>query len=110
MREYRDASNRLSFDLSRQEEDFGRFAKRMISLHGKPIQRLDDPLGDQRYWDFDVDGTTVVLHSDVMAGVSIHVEDGTHEALLRDIVKELTKEEAPQNQQIHPIAGKPGSG
>jgi len=92
MREYRDASNRLSFDLSGQEEDFGRFAKRMISLHGKPIQRLDDPLGDQRYWDFDVGGTTVVIHSDVMAGVSIHVEDGTHEVLLRDIVKELTEE------------------
>ncbi|MBM3300043.1 MAG: hypothetical protein FJY85_08815 [Deltaproteobacteria bacterium] len=110
MREYRDASNRLTFDLSGQEEDFGRFAKGMISLHGDPIHRLDDPLGDQRYWDFNVEGTTVVLHSDVMAGVSIHVEDGSHEALLRDIVKTLTKDKNPQNQQIQPIAGEPGSG
>jgi len=110
MREYRDASNRLTFDLSGQEEDFGHFAKRMISLHGNPIRRLDDPLGDQRYWDFDVEGTTVVLHSDVMAGVSIHVENGSHETLLREIVKDLAKDKDPQNQQIHPIAGKPGSG
>ena len=104
MREYRDASNRLTFDLSGQEKDFGRFANRMLSLHGKPIHKLDDPLGDQRYWDFDVEGTTVVLHSDVMAGVCIHVEDGSHESLLRHVVQELSKEEEPQNQQIHGTA------
>jgi len=92
MREYRDASNRLSFDLSDQEEEFGHFAQQMISIHGKPVNRLDDPLGDQRYWDFDVDGTIVVLHFDVMAGVSIHVEDGSHEELLRHIAKELTRD------------------
>jgi hypothetical protein len=98
MKHNRDASNRLYFVLSHEEADFGVFAKRMISLHGKPIQRLDDPLGDQRYWDFGVGGTTVVLHSDVMAGVSIHVEDGTHEELLREIVQELTKDEGSQNK------------
>jgi hypothetical protein len=93
MREYQDASNRLTFELSAQEDDFGRFAKLMISLYGKPTQRLDDPLCDQRYCDFDVEGMTVVLHSDVMAGVSIQVQDGSHESALRDIVMELTKNE-----------------
>jgi hypothetical protein len=92
MREFRDASNRLCFDLSDREQDFGRFARRMISLYGEPIQKLNDALGDQRYWDFDVEGTTVVLHFDVMDGVSMHVEDGSHETLLRETIKELTRD------------------
>jgi len=92
MKEYRDASSRLVFSLSSQEKDFARFAKRMISLHGNPIRKLNDSLGDQRYWDFNAAGATIVLHSDVMAGVSILVEDGAHESLLRCIVQELTGE------------------
>ncbi len=91
MREYRDASDRLSFDLSGQANAFGIFAERMIALHGNPVEKLCDAMSDHRYWDFDVKGTIVVLHSDVMAGVSIHVEDGTHEELLREIAMELSK-------------------
>jgi hypothetical protein len=87
MREYRDASNRLSVDLSDDQDDFGAIAENMISLHGKPVDKASGL--DQRYWDFDVNGVTVVLHCDVFAGVSIHVEDGTHDGLLREIVGKL---------------------
>ncbi len=90
MKEYRDASNRLSFHLRDQDDDFTLFSERMQSLYGKPVQTLHDCMYEQRWWDFEVEGTTVVLHTDVMAGVSIHVEDGTHEGLLREIVHQLT--------------------
>jgi len=78
MREYRDFSNRQSFDLSDDHRDFSIFAERMVSLLGSPTDKLSGL--DQNYWDFNVNGVTVVLHSDTMAGVSIHIEDGTHEA------------------------------
>jgi hypothetical protein len=87
MREYRDVSRRLSIELSGDGEEFGVFADRMISLHGVPVEKVSGL--DQRYWDFDVDGVTIVLHSDTMAGVSIHVDDGTHEEVLRALANEL---------------------
>ena len=95
MREYRDFSNRLSFDLSDDHGDFSIFAERMVSLHGSPTDNLSGL--DQNYWDFNVGGVTLVLHSDTMAGVSIYVEDGTHEALLRTIAKKLLETNHPQN-------------
>jgi len=89
MREYRDASDRLCIGLSDRDEDLEAFASRMTSLHGSPVEKVDGV--DQHYWDFDVNGITLVLHSDTMAGVSIHVKDGTHEDLLQEIAKELTE-------------------
>lgn len=97
MKDYRDASNRMTFFLSGQEGDFGRFATRMTSLFGKPIKKLNDNLGNQQYWDFSVEGTIVVLHSDVMVGVSIHIEDGSNEALLREIAEAVTRDNKSQN-------------
>lgn len=91
MKGYRDASGRLFFYLSDDEASFTRFADRMTTLHGSPTEKLDGL--EQRYWDFSVNEVTVVLHSDVMAGVAILVEDGSHDDLLRAIVKELTRED-----------------
>jgi hypothetical protein len=53
-------------------------------------QTLDSP--DQRYWDFDVDGVKVFLNGDVFTGVSLHVEDGLHDELLRSLADKLSKE------------------
>ena len=90
MKEYKDASNRLAIDLSDLDSDilFRKFADRLTTeFDAKISEKLDGP--DQRYWDFDVDGTFLVLHSDAMAGISIHVADGTNESLLRNIASKL---------------------
>jgi hypothetical protein len=108
MKEWKDFSGRLSVWLSDDCNDFGAFARLMTSRFGQPAKRLDGL--DQHYWDFTVAGVTVVLHSDTFAGVSIHVEDGTRDDQLRSISESLMKDRQSQNQQIHPIAGKPGSG
>ena len=89
MREYRDASDRLCIDLSDRGGYFETFASRMTSLHGSPVEKVNGV--DQHYWDFDVNGITVVLHSDGMAGVSIHVKDGANENLVREIASQLTE-------------------
>lgn len=84
MREYHDASGRLSITLADDDREFSVFASRLEDRSkAKCVHKLDGL--DQRYWDFDVGGTTVVLHSDVFAGVSVHVEDGTNDDLLRRI-------------------------
>ena len=93
MKAHRDCSDRLSFILSSDSEAFHGFAERMISLYGAAVSELDGL--DQRYRDFDVHGVIVVLHSDVMVGVSIQVENGTDEELLRAIAWKL-KETAAQ--------------
>lgn len=87
MKEYRDSSGRLSIELSGNCGEFDSFAKRMISRFGDPIERLDGL--DQRYWDFRVDGVTLVIHADTFAGVSIYVEDGTRDEMLRSIAETL---------------------
>ena len=92
MKEYKDASNRLSIELSDLNSDilFRKFADRLATkFDAKISEKLDGP--DQRYWDFDVNGTIVVLHSDAMAGISIHVEDGSNDNLLRKIAENLLK-------------------
>ncbi len=99
MKEYRDASNRLSIDLSGEADDFEVFADRMTVLHGKPVDKVFGL--DQRYWDFNVNGITVVLHSEHFLGVSIHVEDGTNEELLREIAHQLTDKETQNNTSEH---------
>jgi len=94
MKENRDASNRLSIDLSNLDTDslFQKFADQIITeFNAKVTEKLDGL--DQRYWDFDVDGSTLVLHADPMVGISIHIEDGTNDNLLRKIAKTLLTNE-----------------
>lgn len=104
MKEYRDASNRLSISLSDRVDDFDFFAERMIALHGEPVEKTRGL--DQVYWDFDVDGVTVVLHSEHFLGVSTHVEDGTHEKLLREIARQLTDNGLQNNTSGHSSGGR----
>ncbi|HAI13872.1 MAG TPA: hypothetical protein DCM28_19370 [Phycisphaerales bacterium] len=90
MREYRNASGGLTFDLADSCDEFFMFVDHMIQLYGKPVQELYDAVGDDRYWDFKVEDMIVVLHGNCMLGVSIFVLGGTHEDLLRDIANKLT--------------------
>ena len=92
MREYRDASGRLSFDLSPRDSWylFRKYSNLIKKEYkGKLTNKLKDV--DQNWWDFDINGTIVVLHSDAMAGISIHVEDGSNDKLLRNIAETLMK-------------------
>lgn len=93
MKEYKDASNRLSIDLSDSDSDilFRKYADRLKNEFEAKIVEILDGL-DQRYWDFDIGGIIVVLHSDAMAGISIHIEDGSNDSLLRRIASSLMKE------------------
>ncbi|MBX7102430.1 MAG: hypothetical protein K1X57_00010 [Gemmataceae bacterium] len=71
-------------------------AKRIETVcKGKCLQRLDGI--DQRYWDFEVDGATVVLHSDVFAGISLHIEDGSRDDLLRRVAASITGPASPKS-------------
>jgi hypothetical protein len=92
MREYRDSSNRLSIHLSDGCEDFAVFSQRLESRWGPPREKVDGL--EQQYWDFGVEGSTVVLHSDASSGVSIHVNDGSCDELLRRVAKELSGKSA----------------
>lgn len=92
MKEHRDASGRLSIDLDPNSHNFKKFASRLESeVNAKEINRLDGL--DERYWDYDVEGTTIVLHSNVSVGVSIHVEDGSRDELLRSVAERIGKEQ-----------------
>ncbi len=92
MKEYFDSSKRLSIELASSSSDdlFHHFASCLSKLFGAQISNQFDGV-DQRYWDFKILETTVVLHSDTFIGISIHVEDGTNEDLLRKIAKEILK-------------------
>ncbi|MFC1524172.1 DUF3630 family protein [Thermodesulfobacteriota bacterium] len=90
MKESRDASNRLSIELAESDSNilFKKFAKRLVSeFNAEIVEKLDGL--DQRYWDFGVSGTIVVLHSDNYMGISVHVENGTNDNLLRQIATDL---------------------
>lgn len=96
MREYRDASGRLSFDLAEAGPMFRVYGSRLEKLcNAKCIEQLDGP--DQRYWDYDIDGTRVVLHSDPFAGISVHIEDGSRDDLLRQLVAQITERDSSPN-------------
>ncbi len=76
MREHHDACGRLSIALGDDGPMFSTYASRLEQFcKARRLRQLDGP--DQKYWDFDLDGTTVVLHSDIFAGISVHVEDGS---------------------------------
>jgi hypothetical protein len=96
MREHHDASGRLSIDLGDARPMFQVYASRLEEMcNGKRIQRLDGL--DQRYWDYDVEGTTIVLHSDAFAGISLHVEDGSRDDLLRRVAAQIAEPCAAPN-------------
>ena len=96
MKEHHDASGRLSISLGDDGSMFQLYASRLEEIcKGRRIQQLDAP--DQRYWDYDVDGTKIVLHSDVFAGISLHVEDGSRDDLLRRIAAQITEPSASPN-------------
>ena len=91
MIEYKDASGRLSFDLSQKDSWllFRKYSKLIEKkFNGKLINKIKDV--DQNWCDYDIDGTIVVLHSDAMAGISLHVEDGSNDDLLKTIAETLT--------------------
>ena len=61
MREHHDASGRLSIALGDDGPMFSTYASRLEQFcKARRLRQLDGP--DQKYWDFDLDGTTVVLH------------------------------------------------
>jgi len=94
MREYKDSSGRLSIDLSDSASWFlFRWYAWQIKkkFNAKIIGKLNDV--DQRWWDFKVKDKIVVLHSESIIGISIHIEDGTNDGLLREIVATLLKKE-----------------
>ncbi len=66
----------------------GQRTRRLKKLfNAKLIKKLDG--FDQKYRDFEMNDKIVVLHSDSMVGISIHIEDGSGEGLLREIAKVL---------------------
>ncbi len=93
MKEFKDASNRLSIELSdsSSEIQFRKYANRLTTKLDAIITNQLDSL-DQRYWNFDVSGTRIVLHSDTFMGISIYVEDGTDDNSLRKIASALTND------------------
>ena len=101
MKEWKDFSGRLTVWLSDNGNDFEVFARQMISHFGQPAERVDSL--DQRYWDFYANGLTFVLHADTFSGVSIHVEDGTHDEELRAIGEWLMKGSQGQNPSLQPM-------
>jgi len=90
MKESRDASKRLSIELSNDDSQFNSFVSRLENTcQARLVKKLNGL--DQRYWDFEVMGKMIVLHSDNFMGVSIHVEDGTNDDLLRTIASRILK-------------------
>jgi len=85
--EWKDHSGLLTVWLSDDVNDFDAFAHKMTSWFGAPTARLD--AHDQRYWDFSLNQTSIVLHGDTMVGLTIHVEDGSQDDLLRSIARGL---------------------
>jgi hypothetical protein len=77
---------------------------------GRRVQRLDGL--DQSYWDYDIEGTTLVLHTDVFAGISLHIEDGSRDDLLRRVAARITEPDAsPLNGgPAAPLAGSGATG
>ena len=59
-------------------------------FNARIIEKVDGI--DQRYWDFELDRAIIVLHSDPYAGISIHIENGTKDSLLRKVASTLLNE------------------
>lgn len=88
MKEYRDACGRLTVHLSDDVADLMSFMTRLRDRYpAAPTKELSGL--DQTYCDSEVDGVVIVLHSDTLAGISLHVEDGTQEDLLRSVAEAI---------------------
>jgi hypothetical protein len=88
MIEHRDASGRLTFILHDDDRHFESYMSRLEQrCKAKIVEKLEDI--DQRWWDYDIESVIVVLHSDPMAGISIHVEEGSHDEMLRSIAEQI---------------------
>ena len=94
MREYRDAAKRLNIELSRRNSRF-LFLKYAFMLKIKFKAKLQKKIGNpyERWWDFSIDDTIVVLHSESMAGISIHLRNVSNDELLREIGRNLLGKE-----------------
>jgi hypothetical protein len=109
MKEHRDASGRLTISLGDDGPMFGLYAARLeANCKGRRVHQLDG--SDRRYWDYDVEGTTTVLHSDVFAGISLHVEDGSRDDLLRRVAAQITELGAAPNSDSAEWFGNSGVG
>ena len=88
--EWRDVSGCLCIHLDEDPNNFRLYATRLEEKYKAVlIQNLDGL--DQRYWDFRVGDTTIVLHSDTFAGVSISCKDNSKEDLLRHLALVLAE-------------------
>lgn len=90
MTEHHDAAGRLTIEFGEDGYTLQVYATRLEEMcKGTQIQRSDSP--DQRYWDYDVEGTRIVLHSDVFAGVALYVGDGSRGDLLRRVARQIAR-------------------
>jgi hypothetical protein len=84
MKEFYDCLKRLNIELKDGDRaHFIAYADHLVRLGGVLVQELDGL--DQSYWDFRFGDTTIVLHSDVFCGISLHVEDQQNDVLLRRV-------------------------
>ncbi|MBK8945756.1 MAG: hypothetical protein IPM32_10885 [Ignavibacteriae bacterium] len=90
MKEHRDASNKLSIELSNTMDDhlFVCLSDTIIKEFKAKITNKLDGI-DQHYWDFNIRENKIVLHSDSMAGISIYAENDSDTELLRKIGQKL---------------------
>jgi len=102
MKEYRDKSNRLIIELSAKDsiETFLEISNKLkILWNAQVINKIESP--DQRYWDFKIYDSVLVLHSDTFCGISIHFEERDKESLLRSIAEKIMIQEETQNNPLH---------
>jgi hypothetical protein len=96
VKEFRDASGRLTLDLGVDGPMFQVYASRLVDRCGAARVKQLDGL-DQRWWDFRIEGATVTLHSDPFAGILLNIEDGSRDDLLRRVAIRITTPAADSN-------------
>ena len=109
MIERRDFSGRLYIEIDSDCRNFGQYTSRMESeANAKLIQKLNGL--EQQYWDYQIDGTTIVLHADTFAGVSIHIEDNSNDTLLRSVAQKIDIHQITELRALRaPITRRPQS-
>ena len=84
MRESYDASGRLTFDLP-QNFSLTHYDE-ILRLNGcVRVNMLEGP--GESWWDYKAGGNIVVLHWNDLAGISLHIEDGNADDLLRHLAQ-----------------------
>lgn len=90
IKENRDSANRLNIELCGKCDQINCFAVRLEAKYKtQPIKTLNGL--DQQYRDYRIKGKAVVLHSENSMGISIYIEDGSNEELLRSIAQTILK-------------------